>query len=321
MAALPNHSAPAAPPGRRPAGPPVESLEAFLRDKGLAVIDVTPGVSRGSRRLLVGEPGSSRALYAVAVAHGPRAAGALDNEEETLRGLPDRLRPELAVTVPEVVGRVAVAPEQDGLVVSGVRRLRPPGEWRNAAATRRLLAAADRWLTALWQDTAGTPAQVELGLEASTALMSRFTDSARFGPPFLAIHRCRRRVARHEVSRTLTHGCLCPDHLTAEEDVVVGVDDWGHASQAGDPLRDLGRFAVRLADRRLAEVVAGRTSYARTVRRLVAAGLERTGLPPQLWRDVLVLAQLELAVESLDRGDPSAFSLLLTAVRALPGER
>jgi aminoglycoside phosphotransferase (APT) family kinase protein len=103
--------------------------------------------------------------------------------------------------------------------------------------------------------------------------------------------------------------------------VVVGVDDWGHASQSGDPLRDLGRFAVRLADRRLAEVVAGRTSYARTVRRLVAAGLERTALPPQLWRDVLVLAQLELAVESLDRGDPSAFSLLLTAVRALPGER
>jgi aminoglycoside phosphotransferase (APT) family kinase protein len=162
---------------------------------------------------------------------------------------------------------------------------------------------------------------VNLGAEAAASVLARYSGSTRLGPALDSIQRARRRLSQFEAPRTLTHGCLCLRHTKTFDGAVIGVDDWGMASPAGEPLRELGGFAVRVADGRLPEVVAGRTSYAGVVRSFVTSGLERTELPRQLWREVLVLSQLELALEDLDRGDPEGITLLMTAVRALPAER
>ena len=127
--------------------------------------------------------------------------------------------------------------------------------------------------------------------------------------------RCER-LADFEVPQTLTHGCLCRRHVIAAG-AVGGVDDWGLGSPAGDPLRDLGRFAVSVADARLPEVLAGRTSFATGIRHFVTSTLGRTPVPRKLWREVLLLTQLELAFEALERGDPHGMARLSRSVRAL----
>ena len=72
---------------------------------------------------------------------------------------------------------------------------------------------------------------------------------------------------------------------------------------------------VGVAGGRLPEVLAGRSTFAAEIRTFLGAVLVHTSVPPQLWREVLVLAQLELATESLERADPNGMHLLSRAVR------
>jgi len=298
-----------------------EPFANFLERRQVAVLDVIRGASPDSRRLLVGDPGTGSVSYAVAVPHDAATATAVETEHEVLAGLVNRLRVELMETVPHVVERVDVTATLSGLVVTGVRGLRPPVNGRQESRTRSTLAAVDSWLAAVWKDTSGPSAPVDLGAGATASVLARYTGSARLAPALDSIQRARRKLAQFEVPLTLTHGCLCMRHMRTDDGAVIGVDDWGLASWAADPLRELGRFAVRVSDGRLPEVIAGRTSYAGLVRSFVTTGLERTELPRHLWREVLVLSQLELALEELERGAPEGITLLMTAVRALPSER
>ena len=105
------------------------------------------------------------------------------------------------------------------------------------------------------------------------------------------------------------HRCRAPS---------TGATDDCRASSYRDPTRDIGIHAVRVAESRLPEVMLGRSAYAANVRRFVTVGLAAIGVPRRLWRDVLLLAQLELALDSLGRGDPEGVSILHQTAQATP---
>ena len=151
--------------------------------------------------------------------------------------------------------------------------------------------------------------------------MTRYRGAAQLVPAIGSLVRARRRLEAVEVTSTATHGCLCRQHVCHDGNSVTGVDDWGLGSPASDPVRDLGRFSVDLAGAQLPEAMAGRTRRARVVRHAVVSGLESLGAPSKLWRDVLLLAQLEVATDGLDRGDRRGVALVKEIVQALPARR
>ena len=309
---------------------PTSWVGEFLESRNVSVLDVTRGIAPDTRRLLIGDADSGRVAYVVAVAPrvvvraGRRPAAdvrsSVDVEHAALDAMHSVLRPSLLATIPQVVERVDVAPTLAGLVVTGVPGLRP-GHTVDTQQIRPLFDATGAWLAGLWHDTAGNTEQSDLGEVATSTVMARFAGAARLAPALKTIHQARFSLGQHDIRRSVSHGCLCPRHVMVAGATVTGVDDWSVASTDGDPLRDLGGFAARVSEGRLDEVVTGRTTYAAVVRTFVTGGLERLALPKQLWREVLVLSQLELAVESLDRGDPGGVAELVSVVRALPRQR
>jgi hypothetical protein len=290
------------------------SFLGFLRDRNLAILDVRRGAAPDSRRLILGPPGGTKVAWVVAVAHGPRENNAVDNEERVLGHAHHVLRSGLRSSIPEVKERIEVYSSLDGLLLTAVPGLTVGTRRRTAQRTRELLTAVPRWIGAVWSDSASGTARTDLGAADVQAVLAQHEPIPRLETAMDAIRRARLRIAEYEVPQTLTHGCLCPRHVALVEGV-LGVDDWGAGSTAGDPLRDVGRFAIGVAGGRLPEVLAGRSTFAGEIRQLMNAVLVHTPVPPQLWREVLVLAQLELAAESLERSDPNGMHLLSRAVR------
>lgn len=300
---------------------PPNSLEAFLSRHHLEVRDVVPAAAPDARRLLLGHTGTGRLSHAVAVAPTDGTVVSVDREQDVLTRLRTVLGTELAVTLPRVVERVEVGTASVGLVVTAVPGLRPPSS-QETRSTHDLLEAVDDWLARLWRET-GTEdvAPVDLGADGAEWLGKQYLDSGPFSSCLATIHQAEARLRGLEAHRATVHGCLCPRHVFTCGSQVTGVDDWGLASTRSDPLRDVTGFAVRLAGPRLVEVLGGRTSFARSLRGFVAAGLERAALPAGLWRESLVLARLDCVPAAAARGETDPTGLVLTLARALPQGR
>jgi hypothetical protein len=286
----------------------------FLRQRNLAILDIRGGVAPESRRLLLGRPDTTRVTWVVAVAPGARGSSAVANEERVLGHAHRVLRSGLLAAIPRVENHVEVYTSLDGLLLTAVPGLTVGSRRRTSRRTRELLAAVPRWITCVWHDSAAGTARVDLGAQDVQNVLARHQPIPRLEPALDAIRRARLRIAEYDAPQTLTHGCLCPDHVFLT-DSGLGVDDWGAGATVGDPLRDAGLFALRVAGGRLPEVLAGRSVFAGEIRQFMSAVLLHTPVPQQLWREVLVLTQLELATESLERADPNGMHLLSRAVR------
>jgi hypothetical protein len=313
---MPVDQGPEAVEGPQRLAPPYASrkFEAMLETRGVAILDVLRGSAPESRRLLLGPHGGEKVSFVVAVAHNPSGDNPVDREEAVLARAQELLPARTARSLPKVLERIEVYTSLEGLLMTAVPGLRVSGRRWTSVRARQLLAAMPRWLVALWSDTTTGYAQVDLGVAEVRTVLAQHENSPRLEPAMDAIRRARLRLAEYSVPQVLTHGCLCPRHVTVVEDG-LGVDDWGLGAFAGDPLRDLGRFAVHVASARLPEVLAGRSAFAGELRQCVSEVLAYTPVPPHLWREVLVLAQLELAMESLERADPNGMHLLSRAVR------
>ncbi len=296
--------------------PPYAStrFKEFLRERDLTILDIRAGAAPGSRRLMLGRQGSSGVSRAVALAPGGATDNAVTNERRVLEHAEEVLRDGLRAALPRAEGHVEVYTSLDGLLLTAVPGLTAGSRRRTTRRTRDLLQAVPRWIVGLWEDSAGGTARVDLGTRDVHQVLSRQRPIPRLEPALDAIRRAAVRLAEYEVPQTMTHGCLCPDHVLLSE-AGVGVDDWGAGSTAGDPLRDVGRFALGVAGGRLPEVLAGRSSFAGEIRQFMTNVLLYTSVPPQLWREVLVLSQLEVATEALEHADPNGMHLLSRAVR------
>ena len=295
-------------------------IDVFLTATGVKVLDMTRGAAPGTRRLLLGRPGGTEAAYAVAVADRPSSESAVESEARMVDELHTRVSPTLSETLPRVVAPVTVG-DRPAIVMRAVPDLVIESHRDFGPASRKDLDAVSSWLGTLWLSTGGLVEPIDLGGRAADLLLARYCGSRHLASTLGAIHRARGRLGRLEVQRTAIHGCLCPHHVYIRDGVVAGVDDWGLGSPCGEPLRDLGGFAIRQAAARLPDVVAVRTSQAYLLRDFVGSGLEALGLPADCWRDVLVLAQAEYAVEALDRGQVDEIRLLAAAVNSLPHEQ
>lgn len=307
-------------PGARVLAPPLASRQftTFLRMRDVSVLDVVRGSAHNTRRLLLGDPSDETVKFVVAVHHGHGGDDPVGNEQTVLQDAAENLRPTIRQSLPRVVGQVEVYTAMTGLVVTAVPGLAVAGRGRRAATAQQLFAAMPGWFAAVWQDTASGAVPVTLGGSALHTVLGRDEQVFALEPALATVRKAYNRVAQYEVPQTLTHGCLCQRHVVVSG-AGVGVEDWGLASLTGNPVRDLGLFAANVAGSRLPEVLRGRSGYSAGVRRFMAAALTQTNVPRQLWREVLVLAQLELAVESLEQADPNRMLLLSRALRALRG--
>jgi hypothetical protein len=115
---------------------------------------------------------------------------------------------------------------------------------------------------------------------------------------------------------------------------VLGVIDWEHASLADSPVRDLARFATSYSlylDRHtrpgrrvpghrglraggwgagVEYAIDGAGWYPDLVRSFVTTGLQRLGVPPSCWRDVL-LADVAASAATADHDEFARSHLLL----------
>jgi hypothetical protein len=301
-----------------PPGDSVERLDEFLATAHVSIVDVMRGAATGTRRLLLGEPDGRSVSYAVSVADRPGVTSAIAIEARLLAELSERAVPSVLDTVPHVVARVCVG-DRPATVMTAVPGLRPHRPLRPVGPPEPdYLEAVGSWLKDLWRSTAGVPEPVALGREAADQLLARYLGSRQLAPVLGAVYRARRRVEGLPIRRTATHGCLCTRHVRVRDGAVIGVDDWGLANPNGEPLRDLGGFAVRIAGPLLPVVIADETDPAYVVSDFVRAGLVAAGASPDRWRDVLLLTQAERAVASLEHGHTDQIGLLATAVSALP---
>lgn len=283
------------------------------------MLGVTAGAAAGTRRLFVGDRQQERTRFAISVPNAPSFVGAVDTESEVLGVLAEQLPGDLVATLPHEVERVFITSHSTALVVSAV----PGIDARSSAAGTSWSDIDDvvTWLSSVWAATAREPAQVQLGAGPVDLMMSRYRGAAQMVPAIGSLVRARRRLETVEVTSTATHGCLCRRHVYHDGSSVTGVDDWGLGNPASDPIRDLGRFSVDLVGADLPEAIAARSRRARAVRHAVASGLESLGAPTKLWRDVLILAQLEVATNGLARGDRSGIELVKETVQAMPTRR
>ncbi|HET8603394.1 MAG TPA: hypothetical protein VFM09_05650 [Marmoricola sp.] len=292
-----------------------ETIDRFLERNHAMVVDVLPGATSSSRRLLVGRRPGGPLTHAVAVGTDGTDQP-LATEERALRAVP-ALPPELARTLPRVVERVRVDARHDGLVLTAVPGLSRQAPGSPEVRPGQLLVQVSDWLGLLWRGTAGPEGSAALAVQSLPAFLERYDDSARLRSALVHLRAARDRLGQFEVQRTLRHGCLCLRHVRLGPERVIGVDDWSLGSPSANPLLDLGAFAARLAGPRLPETVAGRTSYAGNFRQFLSGGLARLGLPRSLWRDVLLLAQFETAFAALERGEPDQIALLVAALGAI----
>ena len=295
------------------------NLDIFLTVTGVKVLDMTRGAAPGTRRLLLGRAGSPVATFAVAVADRPSSESAIESEVRTLEELRARVSPSLSETLPQMVAPVTVG-DRPAMVLRAVAGQELESAREILPLTRADLDAVASWLSTLWLSTGGLATTSVLGGRAADLLLARYVGSRHLAATLGAIHRARGRIGRLDVRRTAVHGCLCPQHTYVRDGEVTGVDDWGLGAPSGEPLRDLGGFAVRHAASALPDVVAERTGQGLLLRDFVQCGLRILGLPADCWRDVLILAQAEYAVDALQHGQVDEIRLLAAAVNALPYE-
>jgi hypothetical protein len=144
----------------------------------------------------------------------------------------------------------------------------------------------------------------------------------------------RGRLEGHWTPQSVVHGDFWAGNLLTKQGRVLGVIDWEHACLTGSPVRDLARFATSYSlylDRhtRQGHRVVGHPGlravrwgagvehgidgagwYPDQVRSFVMSGLERLGVSPSCWRDVL-LADLATTAATADHDDFARNHLLL----------
>jgi hypothetical protein len=194
--------------------------------------------------------------------------------------------------------------------------------WRHTASRDRVaadFAAASAWLAEFQSETAGEPAPLDLGAGVANRLRERFADDSGLGADLIRLERIHERLRTNAVRRSAVHGDFWFGNLLNTGERISGVVDWEAGALAGEPVRDLVRFALMYAlylDRRTREgrhvrghrqLRADRwgagVEYALDLegwfpdlfRRFLRHGLSRLGAAPEGWRDAALAGIAEVA--------------------------
>ena len=283
----------------------------------------------GSFILLLFPPASAEPTIAVKVPTCAAAAARVGNERDRFRQLELEPLGTVRETIPrliEIEGLPALATTAQPGVSMLVRYYRA-GHSGCPAAVRTDFAAAGAWLTAL-QSTPTGP-RVALDVAQSTIDAAQVQLAGRpeqLNVALGALAGLRRSLRHHQVTSTVVHGDFWLGNILTRDGVVTGVVDWERAAVAGDPVRDVARFAVSYSlylDRhtRTSRPVAGHSGllgrapgggvryvidghgwYSLLVRGFMGDALQRLGLPPSLAADVMRAELAAIAAEATEPG-------------------
>ncbi len=299
---------------------PRRSLRSLLETPGTRTVTVAMSKDPNAKvSILVVPPGRQTPQFVVKIPTTDQAAAAVERESRMLVEMRRMVLGPIHATIPRFVqvceheGRtVLVASAVPGVPLARAYNSWPHTSRRSSVAAD--FASADDWL-ARFQTASSGPAVAPVDLLSGTADLVR--DLARRGAtcdrPVAArvaerVDGVHRMLSSFSTPRTAVHGDFWFGNLLVDgPGRVTGVVDWEHASPRGEPLRDLGRFAVSYslyldrhtpagrrvsghrqlrADHVCAGVTYGLTGigwYPRLVRSFLVAGLARLGLPETLW--------------------------------------
>lgn len=299
--------------------------------------------------VLLFPPGAARPAYVAKVPTTDTAARSVEREAERLAEVASRVPGPVSATIPSLVATVEHLgrPALVMTALPGRSMLAAYHSWRHTArraAVAADFAAAGDWLAAL-HGAAGETGQVSVAQlldGVADEFGRRFGGQQEAGPDLAELAALRERLAGHWTPQCVVHGDFWVGNLLAHGGRVLGVIDWEHACLAGSPVRDLARFATSYSlylDRHTRQghrvpghrgLRAGRWGagveyamdgagwYPDMVRSFVTTGLERLGVPPSCWRDVL-LADLAVSAATADHDEFARNHLLL--FRRLAGRR
>jgi aminoglycoside phosphotransferase len=300
--------------GRRP-------LSSLLATPGTRTVTVAGSVSTDAKvNMLLIPPGRQAPELAVKIPTTQHASEAVEREARVLVDLRRMELGMLRTTIPRFV-QVCDHEGRSVLVASavpGVPLARAYGNWSHTArptAVAEDFAAAGDWLARFQDATSSAAAPVDL-LAGAAERIRRLPDRVPSANPRMTAEVADRIDLVHDLlgtqsaPRTAVHGDFWFGNLLVDHPGtgrVTGVVDWENACTRGEPLKDLGRFAIsysmhldrntapgrrvtghwRLrADHDGAAVAYGLTGsgwYPRLVRSFLMAGLARLGLPEALW--------------------------------------
>ncbi len=298
--------------------------------------------------ILLFPPGAARPAYVAKVPTTDVAALSVEREAEQLTEVASRHLGPVSATIPKVVATVEHLgrPVLVMTAMPGQSMLAAYHSWRHTARPKTVaadFAAAGDWLAGL-QGAAGSE-QISLAqmLDGVTDVIGRrFGGEPGVDADLADLAGLRGRLADHRTPQCVVHGDFWPGNLLVERGRVLGVIDWEAARPAGPPARDLARFVTSYslyldrhtrpghrvaghpglrADRWGAGVeyaVDGAGWYPDLARSFVKTGLERLGVPPACWSDVL-LADLAVTAATTDHDEFARNHLLV--FRRLTGRR
>jgi aminoglycoside phosphotransferase (APT) family kinase protein len=299
--------------------------------------------------ILLFPPGAARPAYVAKVPTTDGAARSVEREAERLAEVGSRVPGPVNTTIPELVATV----EHLGRLVlittalPGQSMLAAYHSWRHTArheAVAADFAAAGDWLAGLYAAVGGNgqASLAQLLDGVADELGRRFGSQPGADADLADLAALRDRLAGHRTPQCVVHGDFWVGNLLADGGRVLGVIDWEHASLAGSPVRDLARFATSYSlylDRHtrpgrrvpghrglraghwgagVEYAIDGAGWYPDLVRSFVTTGLERLGVSPSCWRDVL-LADLAASATAADHDEFARNHLLL--FRRLAGRR
>lgn len=190
------------------------------------------------------------------------------------------------------------------------------------------LDAAAAWLERFQETTARGAAPLDLLPHELVARLDRLAREDGGSDDGRTVADRARRVqellAAHEAPRSAVHGNFRADQVLVDTRTaaVSGVLGWRRAATRGEPLADLGRFAVTHPGHHGsrgpvagATLLTGRGPWAQELRRFLGNGLVRLGLPPTLWRPVAWAATASLLAET-DTGLAAREAVLATRLLA-----
>jgi hypothetical protein len=324
-------------------------LRALLNSPGsrTVLLDGSRDPNSGVTMLLTAA-GEAAPHLAVKVATTPAAADVIQREARFLVELRRRSLRRVGPTLPrhagvfDADGMLAVA----AAVVPGVPMRTGYHAFRHLtrpAPVRADFAAAERWLAALHADSMAQAAPIALLDGVAERIVARWPGDARAEALAEKLSPLAARLASASTPRTIVHGDFWAGNLLVTADEVTGVVDWAYGELAGEPLRDVARFALSYSlylDRHtvpgrpvaghpglradgwgagIRYAIAGERWFGNLVREFVAGALIRLGAPAELWRDALLAGLAEVAVTA-DHPDFAAHhrDLLLRLISEVP---